>query len=276
MASMSGAAGPMAPLRRPPPPDDDKEPLFSSLIASNPTPWRFWSGAKYSLPVHLVILALIVLLPVFWPEASPDHPDFIKALIYNPPPPPPPPLPKGSSLLQKPMERAQPVTPDTKPEEKFTAPQDKPTDDPIKPENKLPADQQVGSETGSENGVPEGMESGVDGGVVGGVPGGVLGGVIGGTGDGPVMDWDQAPRLIKQVKPIYPQDAFVKKIEGTVVLEALIDVTGAVSRTRVVQSVPALDAAALQTVHQWRFSPAMKHGRAVATLVRIPVSFRIF
>jgi protein TonB len=277
MASMSGAAPPISPIRRPSDEAADDEPIFTSLIASAPAPSRVWRGARYSLPVHIVVLALIVLVPLFWPEPGPDQPDYIRALIYNPPPPPPPPLPKGSALVQK-QERAQPTTPDPDPtpEEKFTAPQEKPTENEIKPETKLAENLQVGSETGSDLGIPEGMEEGVEGGVVGGVPGGVLGGVIGGTGDGPVMDWDQAPRAIKQVKPIYPQDAFIKKIEGTVVVEVLIDSTGRVARTRVLQSVPALDAAALQTVQQWVFAPAVKRGRPVATIVHVPVTFRIF
>jgi protein TonB len=276
MATMSGAASPIAPLGRPTDEASDDEPIFTSLIASAPSPSRVWrGGARYSLPVHLVALALIILVPLFWPEAMPEQPDYIRALIYNPPPPPPPPLPKGSALVQK-QERAQPTTPDPTPHDKFTAPQEKPTEDPIKPENKIAENLQVGSETGSETGVPEGMEGGVEGGVVGGVPGGVLGGVIGGTGDGPVMDWDQPPRAIKQVKPIYPQDAFIKKIEGTVIVEVLIDSTGRVARTRVIQSVPALDAAALQTVNQWVFAPAVKRGRPVPTIVHVPVTFRIF
>jgi protein TonB len=111
---------------------------------------------------------------------------------------------------------------------------------------------------------------------VGGVPGGVLGGMLGGTGTGPVMDFDSPPRVIKQAKPQYPQDAFVKKIEGTVLIEALVDSQGRVSRARVIQSVPLLDAAALQAVYQWVFQPAMKHGRPVATIIHMPVAFRIY
>ena len=42
------------------------------------------------------------------------------------------------------------------------------------------------------------------------------------------------------------------------------------------QSVPALDAAAIQTVKEWVFSPAIKHGRPVATIAQAPVAFRIF
>jgi protein TonB len=149
-------------------------------------------------------------------------------------------------------------------------------EEPLKPESKAPASEQQGSETGSEFGVLEGMEGGVEGGMVGGVPGGVLGGVLGGTGTGPVLDYDQPPRPIKQTKPTYPQEAFIKKIEGTVVLEILIDSTGRVVRARVIQSVPQLDAAAVQTVYQWVFIPAMKHGRPVPTVALAPVNFRIF
>ena len=38
----------------------------------------------------------------------------------------------------------------------------------------------------------------------------------------------------------------------------------------------ALDAAAIQTVRQWVFSPAIKGGRPVATIAQAPVSFRIY
>ena len=43
-----------------------------------------------------------------------------------------------------------------------------------------------------------------------------------------------------------------------------------------IQSIPALDAAALQTVREWLFAPAIKNGRPVATIAQAPVTFRIF
>jgi protein TonB len=135
-----------------------------------------------------------------------------------------------------------------------------------------------GSPLGSESGVPEGMEEGVPGGVVGGIPGGVVGGVIGGTGTGPVpvRDVDRPPRLLQQVRPTYPSEAFVKKVEGTVVIEIVIDERGRVTRTRIVRSMPLLDDAAVAAVRQWVFAPALKQGRPVATLAMAPVTFRIF
>jgi len=263
----------MATMTGPAPQDDE---LFSQLVVSNPAPRKGWFGMRESMVVHGVGISLLVLVPILWPQESPDHPDYIRALIYNPPPPPPPPLPLGSARIEK-VQRAEPTTPDPttrKPE--FTQPVEQPKEQELQPEAKLPQDEQFGSESGSEFGVPEGMEEGVEGGVVGGVPGGVLGGVIGGTGDGPVMDYDQPPKPIKITRPLYPQEAFIKKIEGEVVVEILIDSTGRVVRARVLHSIPALDAAAIACVKEWQFTPAIKHGRPVSTIANAPVRFRIF
>jgi protein TonB len=115
---------------------------------------------------------------------------------------------------------------------------------------------------------------------VGGVPGGVLGGVIGGTGTGPipvpVLRPDRPPRPIRITQPVYPQDAFVNRIEGTVLVEILIDEHGKVVRASVLGSIPALDAEALRTVQGWLFTPAIHEGRPVATVANAPVTFRIY
>jgi periplasmic protein TonB len=274
--SMSHAVAPLPPPERPA--QDPTDELFSTaLVVSDPGRARR-TGISWPVSIagHLFGLALVLLVPILWPEKSPVHPDYIRALIYNPPPPPPPPLNKGSAMLEK-TEPVKPVTPETKPDEtKLTAELEIPKEDPLKPEARDPETDQAGSPTGSDMGDPAGMEEGVEGGVVGGVPGGVIGGVIGGTGDGPVMDYDQAPRPIKITQPKYPPDAFVKKIEGTVEVEILIDSSGRVAKARVVRSIPLLDSAALQTVYQWVFSPAIKNGRPVATIASAPVTFRIF
>jgi periplasmic protein TonB len=275
MSVMSGAAPHPSPLESPPWPGEDK--LFSDLVVSDPTVRRPWRLFGASMVFHVSVLALIILVPLLWPGAGPEQPDYIRALLYDPPPPPPPPLPKGSSLVHK-IERAKPVTPDSKPEDpKFSVQIETPKqEEKLKPEDKAPESEQTGSETGSDMGLAEGREGGVDGGVVGGVDGGQLGGVLGGTGTGPVLDYDQPPRLIKSAKPIYPQEAFVKKIEGTVVVEIVIDANGYVVRWRIMQSIPLLDAAAIQAVKQWIFVPALKHGHPVMTIANAPVNFRIF
>ena len=281
MGFMIGAALPPAdgePLA--PGPAGGDELFATALVTSNPPRRPSWWGAEVSLALHSVTLAALIFVPIFWPSPPPEQPDMIRALLYDPPPPPPPPLPMGSGLVPR-TEPAKPVTPD--PEVKVEAPKfqapierPQPVEKPLTPEEKAPADEQFGSDTGSEFGLADGMEGGVEGGQVGGVPGGVLGGVVGGTGTGPVMDYDQPPRPIKITKPDYPPEAFIKKIEGTVVVEVLIDATGRVVRARVIQSVPLLDAAALQNVYRYVFAPALKQGRPVPTIVHCPVGFRIY
>ena len=117
------------------------------------------------------------------------------------------------------------------------------------------------------------MTGEVEGGRIGGEPAAPSGG---GTGADPAMDYDSPPRPIKITRPQYPQEAFARKVEGTVLVEILIDSQGRVVRARVLQSIPLLDAAALQTVYQWVFQPAVKHGRPVATIAQAPVAFRIY
>jgi protein TonB len=262
--------------------DEDKL-LAGNLISSQPRkPTRRQRiGRRASAVVHVVIVLLVIFVPILKTPELPDDRDPIAVLLYDPPPPPPPPLPVGSRMEEEPEkpEPPKPVVEEPPEDPELTAPIEPETPVEVaelRPEDAASVDDQFGSETGSEFGVPEGMDVGVEGGQVGGIPGGVLGGVLGGTGTGPVMDYDAPPRPIKITRPQYPQEAFVKKIEGTVIVEILIDSTGRVVRARVLQSVPMLDAAALQTVYQWVFQPAVKHGRPVPTIAHAPVAFRIY
>lgn len=238
-------------------------------------PRRRLSTLLFSMLMHVIIVSTAVVLSILWPaETPPLRGEGIRVSIQGPPPPPPPPLPKGSGLVERLQHRR--VVPASSPtriaaatpatvEELRTVPREPPLD-------------RLGSETGNELGVPEGMEGGVAGGVIGGVPGGVLGGVIGGTGTGPVpvTDYDQPPRIIRKTKPTYPREAFLAKMEGTVLVEFVIDVSGRVAQARIAQSIPALDGAALDAVRQWLFTPAQQRGRPVATLAVAPVEFRIY
>jgi TonB family protein len=92
---------------------------------------------------------------------------------------------------------------------------------------------------------------------------------------GAVLNPDKRAKPVRITKPEYPKDAFRRKIEGTVVLEIVIDAAGQVSAVRVVQSIPGLDQAAIDCVKSWTFAPAVKGDKPVATVARAPVTFRI-
>ena len=246
--------------------------LYAGEVREAPRRGRwFW----LSISIHVAAVIAVVISPLFAPDEPPPPVDYIRALIYNPPPPPPPPLPKGAST--KPADKA-PEKTGAKPPDPEVLVEPKVPDDPkpVEPEKGIDPLKQFGVADGSEAGSMDGMAGGVEGGTVGGTLGGTLGGVIGGTGDSPVMDYDQPPRLLKQTRPVYPQEAFIKKIEGVVMLEIVIGIDGKVGRARVLRSIPQLDSAAIQTVRQWVFSPAIKGGRPVSTIANAPVSFRIF
>jgi protein TonB len=267
--SVADAPGSAAP--RPP-----RITLFEDLVVSNPTKRRGGLFVPGSVAGHAVALGLLILVPILWPDSPPVAPDSVGILVFNPPAAAAAPLPKGSALVEK---RAEPqkTTPDPnakKPE--LTLPTEKPVEQELQPDQLIPESEQAGSETGSDIGIVEGMEGGVEGGVAGGVVGGVVGGCVGCDGNGPILDYDEAPRAVRQTKPQYPQEAFVKKIEGIVEVEFVIDAQGQVQSARVVKSIPMLDAAAIACIKQWIFTPAKKGGRAVATIARAPVAFRIF
>ena len=121
------------------------------------------------------------------------------------------------------------------------------------------------------------------GGVTGGVAGGVSGGVSAGTGAGYTMTQlpvrvggDIAePKKIKDVKPAYPPVAQAAGVQGIVILEAIIDRDGNVREAKVLRSVPLLDQAALDAVHQWRFLPTLLNGVPVEVIMTVTVNFTL-
>ena len=83
------------------------------------------------------------------------------------------------------------------------------------------------------------------------------------------------PEAIVKVIPSYPDSAREAGVEGTVLVHALVCKNGMVFATRVVVSIPLLDAAAVRAVEQWRFTPARIAGQPVAVWVAVPIRFTL-
>lgn len=83
------------------------------------------------------------------------------------------------------------------------------------------------------------------------------------------------PRRIVDVAPAYPAIARAARIEGIVILEAIIDERGNVDRIRVVRSAPLLDQAAIDAVGRWRYTPTLLNGVPVQVLMTITLNFRL-
>jgi TonB family protein len=121
--------------------------------------------------------------------------------------------------------------------------------------------------TGTGTGVGSGRGPGLGPGSGGGTGGGQYraGGAV------------SAPRLIKEIRPRYTPGALRNKIQGTVVLEAIVTADGCTSQIRVVRSLDrgGLDEEAVVAVAQWRFEPGRLAGVPVDVLVTVILDFAI-
>jgi protein TonB len=79
----------------------------------------------------------------------------------------------------------------------------------------------------------------------------------------------------RPVDPTYPLLAKQMKVQGAVVLEALISKTGSIQEIQVLSGPAILSAAAREAVKQWHFKPYYQAGQAVETEARITVNFTI-
>jgi len=85
----------------------------------------------------------------------------------------------------------------------------------------------------------------------------------------------QEPRKIVNVPPIYPEAAKREHVQGTVILEATISPWGCVEEVKVLQGVPMLNAAALNAVVRWRYTPTVLDGVPVPVIMTVTVKFRL-
>ena len=84
-------------------------------------------------------------------------------------------------------------------------------------------------------------------------------------------------QLVRHVSPIYPPSAQSEGVEGTVLLEAVIDKEGRPSGIKAVNSMvdPRLIEAAMEAVKQWRYNPVLLNGRPVEIVTTISVAFQL-
>jgi TonB family protein len=82
-------------------------------------------------------------------------------------------------------------------------------------------------------------------------------------------------RLLSSVPPVYPQMARTQRVSGDVTIDALIDVNGRVSATRVISGPTLLHEAAMGAVRQWKYQPATLNGIPTGTHLTVTVQFRL-
>ena len=227
-----------------------------------------------SLFVHTLMLALALLIPLYFTEAI-DLNAFTRTMLVAPPPPPPPP-PAAPAVVAR-VTRVQRVMMQAG---KLTAPTAIPQDVKVLKEEPIPAD--VAS-------------IGVAGGVPGGVPGGQVGGVIGGIiSSSPRTQLPPpppetpaqkvplrvggrvlAPTPVFTPEPNYPALARQARIAGDVNIDAVIDSDGNVVEMQVLNGHPLLIPAAMDALRKWKYRPTYLNEEPVPVRLVVVIRFRL-
>ncbi|MEW6321730.1 MAG: energy transducer TonB [Acidobacteriota bacterium] len=123
-----------------------------------------------------------------------------------------------------------------------------------------------------------GTGTGLGAGIGEGSGGGIGAGEGGGIGGGPYRPGSgvEPPRLIREVRADYTEEARRAGLSGEVLLELVVRRDGTVGDVRLVRGLGGgLDAEAIRAVRQWRFAPARMTGTPVDVLVEVAVEFRL-
>lgn len=102
----------------------------------------------------------------------------------------------------------------------------------------------------------------------------------GGTGGG-VFDLGSGvlpPRILEKVDPRYTAEAMRAKVQGTVVVQAIVRPDGSVTDVEVVKSLDptfGLDQEAVRAARQWRFYPGTRFGEPVSVRISIELAFTL-
>src|SRR5271165_290271 len=222
---------------------------------------------------NCVALGILLVLPLAFPEDLPRA--QLLTFLVAPPPPPPPPAP-AAEQVQRVVKQIQ---------------TDLLSTGQLRTPTKIPQKVQMIKEEEAPPPMP--AAGGVVGGVPGGIPGGQLGGVIGGIVNS-TSNLAAVPKfvpaapqrvrisqgvtkglLIHRVEPAYPMLAKQARVQGEVVLSAIINTNGEIQNLTLVSGHPMLVPQAIAAVRQWRYKPYLLNGQPVEVETTITVIFSL-
>jgi periplasmic protein TonB len=220
----------------------------------------------FAIILEIALIGVMVLMPLIFTEALPKQ-QLMTFLVAPPPPPPPPPPAAAPVHVQKQI-------------------QTDIVNGALRTPTKIPQKVQMIKE---DEAPPAMASAGVVGGVPGGIPGGQMGGVIGGIISStpvavPKVATPQRVRVsqgvvsglkVRDVKPVYPPLARQARIQGTVVLHAVISKDGSIEGLTLVSGHPMLAPAAIDAVKQWKYKPYLLNGEPVEVDTEVQVNFTL-
>ncbi len=248
--------------------------MFSdSLLDFGPARKRKTFATTASFIFNCFAIGLMLIMPLVFPEALPKA-QLLTFLVAPPPPPPPP--PPAAAEVQRVVHQIETNMLNT---------------GELRTPTKIPKKIEMIKE--DEAPPPMAATGGVVGGVPGGIPGGQLGGVIGGIVSA-TSNLSSVPKfvpvvptrvrisqgvtrglLIHKEEPVYPALARAARVQGDVVLSAVIDTNGQIQNLQLVSGHPMLVPAALAAVKQWRYKPYLLNGQPVEVETTITVIFSL-
>jgi TonB family protein len=287
------------------------DPLFSIFSASGARAMTARAPLVLSSTLHLGMIAVGVLIATFAtaPAATTlgavERPDAMRLVFFASPgpggggggggrlekAPPPKALREGHHALSSPVPvrvPPPPIEPVAVPPEPKPPPLDsEPLPMVVAPIVSAPADSrnrigilmQTKDDADSHGpGRGNGAGTGTGTGIGSGDGAGIGPGSGGGTGGGPYRGGSgiTPPRLLREVKADYTEEARQRRIAGDVILEIVVRRDGTVGDVKVLQGLGSgLNDQAMQAVRQWRFAPAQRQGTPVDVIVEVAVEFKI-
>lgn len=239
---------------------EEENTVFNELLESSSHKTKTHAGWSVILSaiVQISALSVLVLIPLIYTQALPKA--MLSTLLVAPPPPPPPPPPPVKAVITPAARLIQ--------SGKLLQPRAIPKEVAVFKEAELP---------------PDVINNTNQSGVFGGLPGqGIM------AGNGPALPPPKpaaaparikqggevtAASIITQTRPAYPSLARQARIQGTVVLHAIIDKEGKVAQLEVVSGHPLLVQSALDAVKLWRYKPTQLNGDPVEVDTTIQVTF---
>ena len=228
-------------------------------------------AAMISFTVQCLVIGTLIIVPLMFTDVLPKQ-QLLTYLMAPPPPPPPPPAAQAVAKVVKQVESEL-------------------LNGQLRTPSRIPEKVQMIRE---EEAPPPLSTGGVVGGVAGGIPGGQLGGIIGGIvsqtsslASVPKLAAVQPKRirvsqgvtrglLIRKIEPTYPLLARQARVQGEVILKAIVTREGDIKELELISGHPMLAPAAIAAVRQWHYRPFLLNGEPIEVETMVTVTFNLF